>query len=271
MMKLGWFSTGRDKAALDLLETIEGCIKKGIIHANIEFVFSNRERGEAKESDLFFDMVERYNRPLICFSSKKFEPSLWKKNRIEWRKQYDRRVVQLLESYKVNFIMLVGYMLVVSSILHDKYRLINLHPAMPGGPKGTWQEVIWELINKREDEAGAMVHLLTEQLDEGPPITYCSFPIKGEKFDNLWEQFEDKLNRKFLSEIIKAESEQEPLFKKIRDEELRREFSLIIITLKKLAENYIKITDEQEVLIGDIISVGGLCVNDMIFTNLQEN
>jgi len=36
---IGWFSTGRDKAARDLLEYI---VKKGI---DISFVFCNREKG----------------------------------------------------------------------------------------------------------------------------------------------------------------------------------------------------------------------------------
>ncbi len=264
MLKLGWFSTGRDKAALDLFETIEDYIKKGIIHANIEYVFSNREKGEAKKSDLFFDVVERYGHPLICFSSKKFEPSLRKKNRTKWRKQYDGRVVQLLESHPVDLIMLVGYMLIVSNVLFDKWPLINLHPAKPGGPKGSWQEVIWELIEKREDEAGAMIHLVTETLDEGPPLTYCSFPIRGGEFDVLWGQFEEKLKRKSLSEIIKEEGEQEPLFKKIREEELSREFPLIIVTLQKLAEGYLKITDKQEVLVDGVISREGFCVNEYL-------
>jgi len=158
--------------------------------------------------------------------------------------------------------MLVGYMLIVSNALFDKWPLINLHPAKPGGPKGSWQEVIWELIKKREDEAGAMIHLVTETLDEGPPLTYCSFPIRGGEFDVLWGQFEEKIQRKSLPEIIKGEGEQEPLFEKIRDEELSREFPLIIVTLQKLAEGYIKITDKQEILVDGVISEEGFCVNE---------
>ena len=270
MLKLGWFSTGRDQAALDLFETIEDCIKKGIIHANIEYVFSDRKKRESKASDQFFDVVERYKRPLICFSSKKFKPSLRKKNRTEWRKQYDAKVVQLLESYQVDLIMLVGYMLIVSRVLIDKCPLINLHPAKPGGPKGSWQDVIWELIRNGEDEAGAMIHLVTEQLDEGPPITYCSFPIRGGEFDVLWEQFEEKVKRKSLSEIIIEEGEQEPLFRKIRKEELSREFPLIIVTLQKLAEGNIKITDEQKILVDSVISKEGLCVNEFLMEYAME-
>ena len=71
--KFGWFSTGRDKAARDLLEAVQSSIKPGEIKAEIAFVFSNREPGESGESDRFFKMVEDYNIPLICFSYQKFK------------------------------------------------------------------------------------------------------------------------------------------------------------------------------------------------------
>jgi hypothetical protein len=43
MYQLGWFSTGRDKAAGDLLEAVNGSIGLGEIRAEIAFVFSSRE------------------------------------------------------------------------------------------------------------------------------------------------------------------------------------------------------------------------------------
>jgi phosphoribosylglycinamide formyltransferase-1 len=46
--------------------------------------------------------------------------------------------------------------------------MINLHPAAPGGPTGTWQEVIWQLIEGRAVETGVMMHLVTPELDRGP-------------------------------------------------------------------------------------------------------
>ncbi len=58
MYQLGWFSTGRDKAARDLLQAVRNSIKPGEIKAEIAFVFSNREPAESKESDLFFKLVE---------------------------------------------------------------------------------------------------------------------------------------------------------------------------------------------------------------------
>ena len=68
MYEIGWFSTGRDKAARDLLATVQNSIKQGEIKAKIAFVFSNREPSESRDSDLFSRMVEGYHFPLISFS-----------------------------------------------------------------------------------------------------------------------------------------------------------------------------------------------------------
>ncbi|GAH59253.1 unnamed protein product, partial [marine sediment metagenome] len=43
----------------------------------------------------------------------------------------------------------------------QRYNMVNLHPAAPGGPTGTWQEVIWQLIENKAEETGVMMHLVT--------------------------------------------------------------------------------------------------------------
>ena len=72
MYQLGWLSTGRDKAARDLLEVAWNSIQRGEIKAEIAFVFCTREPGEAPESDLFIKQVEDYGIPLICHSYQRF-------------------------------------------------------------------------------------------------------------------------------------------------------------------------------------------------------
>jgi hypothetical protein len=61
VLHIGWFSTGRDKAARQLLQTVQDSIRSGDINGEISFVFSNREPGESKESDTFFELVQSYN------------------------------------------------------------------------------------------------------------------------------------------------------------------------------------------------------------------
>jgi phosphoribosylglycinamide formyltransferase-1 len=182
VQKLGWFSTGRDKAARDLLTVAQRSIALGEIQAEIAFVFCNRKLGESKPSDMFHRLVRGYGLPLITLSSRNF-----KAERGEgWRLEYDREVMKQLEEFEADLSVLAGYMLIVGEEMCRKYDMINLHPAAPGGPKGSWQEVIWQLIETKAKETGVMMHLVTPRLDEGPPVAYCTFSIRGEPFDRYW-------------------------------------------------------------------------------------
>lgn len=246
--KIGWFSTGRDKAARDLLDTVYNDIKEGTIpQSEISFVFCNREEKEAEESDHFIKEVKGRKIPLISFSSAKFKLPLGKEGKFqEWRLAYDQEVMKLIKDYPCDLIVLAGYMLVVGEEMCQKYPMINLHPARPGGPKGSWQEVIWQLIKRRSSETGAMMHLVTPELDEGPPVTYCVFKIKNGVFSSQWEEIE-KMERDypgFLEKGVKA-VENTSLFHLIREKGLIREFPLISYTLKVFAEGRVKIEDNK--------------------------
>ena len=95
-----------------------------------------------------------------------------------------------LQDFSPDLCVLAGYMLIVSQEMCRRYNMINLHPAAPGGPTGTWQEVIWQLIDSQAQETGVMMHLVTPELDKGPPVAYCTFPIRGDPFDKYWPEIE---------------------------------------------------------------------------------
>jgi phosphoribosylglycinamide formyltransferase-1 len=266
MYKLGWFSTGRDKAARDLLTAVNSSIKLGDIKAEITFIFCNREPGESQESDLFLKLVEDYHIPLICFSYRELESKRSIPNTIQegtlplWRLEYDREVMNRLQDFHPDLCVLAGYMLIVGEEMCHRYNMINLHPAAPGGPKGTWQEVIWQLIDNESHETGVMMHLVTPELDEGPPVTYCTFPIRGEPFDRYW----DEIKGHPLEEIKPKQGESNPLFKLIRRHGLAREFPLIISTLKAFSRGKINITSDKKVVDSEGRPIKGYNLTDEI-------
>ncbi len=271
---LAWFSTGRDEAARELLQVVVDSIAEGTNPAWISYVFSNRESGEAEESDKFFELVNNLSIKLICFSSGNFETALRQKGRTdskvmeEWRLKYDREVMSRTIQYPSDLIVLAGYMLIVGKEICAQYDLINLHPAAPAGPTGTWQEVIWKLIERRADETGVMMHLVTEELDKGPPITYCTFPIRGSEFDPFWEEIERKLSSKSLPQLIEEEGEGNRLFRTIRQEGIRRELPLIIHTLKVFAEGKIKIRN-RKLVDENGTQIKEFCLNEQINLHLK--
>jgi phosphoribosylglycinamide formyltransferase-1 len=270
-ISLGWFSSGRDLEAIRLLEQVQSAIESNFIKANIDFVFCNREKGESAQSDAFINAVKKSRIDLICFSSKKFKPSTKgnPRSQDQWRREYDEVITNLIRRQKIDLIILAGYMLIVSDVLCKHFRMINLHPALPKGPKGTWQEVIWNIIEERKSETGAMMHLVTEKLDEGPPISYFTFPIRGGEFDNLWLKFEQKTKGKSFNEIRLNKAENEELFNKIREEEFKREIPLIISTLSKISKREIDIRSNGQILINGEESKSPLCLNDEVY-RLQE-
>jgi len=244
MFEIGWFSSGRDEAARDLLQVVFDEIQKGSIEGRISFVFVTRDRGEKAESDKFIDLAESFGLEVICLSHRKFEPELRKAGLrsgigspldIEWRRKYDAQVTAKLAGYDPDIVVLAGYMLITSPEMCYKYDIINLHPALPGGPKGTWQEVIWQLMEEGARKTGVMIHLITPELDAGPAITYCELSISDDRIQPLWDQWRAKRRERSLQEIQKSEGENEPLFSEIRKRGLKREFPLIVATLKAAA------------------------------------
>ena len=270
MYKLGWFSTGRDKAARDLLTVANSSIKRGEIEAEIAFVFCTREPGESEESDLFIKLVEDYHIPLVCFSYQKFKargstPITDQAETLpRWRLDYDREVMKRLEDFHPDLCVLAGYMLITGKEMCQKYNMINLHPAAPGGPAGTWQEVIWQLINDEAQQTGVLMHLVTPELDKGPPVAYCTFPIRGEPFDKYWQEIEGH-----SLEEIKKQGENNPLFRLIRKHGLAREFPLIIATLKTFSQGKIKITADKKLVDAEGKSIKGYNLTDEIDKHLK--
>ncbi len=270
--QIGWFSTGRDEAAGQLLKVIYDNIKKKKLrNLAISFVFSDRIKGEKKESDCFFRLVENLRINLVTLSSREFRPEMRKKGLKlaekgnpalinHWRNLYHLQVTKLIDEFSIDLIVLAGYMLIVGRDLCHNYPMINLHPALPGGPRGTWQEVIWELIKQKAKESGVMMHLVTPQLDAGPILTYCSFSLKGDKFDHLWKKMEEKLKRKTLEKIKEEEGEEEPLFREIREEGVKRELPLIVYTLKAISEEKIKLKEGK--IISEEQEIDGYCLNE---------
>jgi folate-dependent phosphoribosylglycinamide formyltransferase PurN len=217
-------------------------IQKGDLKAEIAFVFCNRERGEAEPTDRFFDLVQSYGLPLVTLSYSRYrrernlpvvrlgEPLL------PWRLDYDREVARLIEPYPFDLGMLAGFMLIFTGVICERWPLLNLHPAAPGGPVGIWQEVIWQLIASRADRSGITIFLCTTELDRGPTVTYCTYPLHGPTLDPLWHQVEGRS----LDEVKAAEGEESPLFEEIRRQGATRELPLIVATLQAFADDRLR-------------------------------
>jgi len=104
----------------------------------------------------------------------------------ETREAYDSRLQAAIESYQANWIIMAGFMRILSNALVEKYlgKLINIHPSLLPKYKGlnTHQRV----LDAGEIQHGASVHFVTPTLDDGPVIMQGQIDVKpGEMADQL--------------------------------------------------------------------------------------
>ena len=235
-LRLGWFTAGRGPGSRGMFQAALDAIDAGRLDAEIEFVFMHRERGEGQGSDGFIALTESRSVPVITHSSNRFREEYG--DFAAHREAFDKRSLELLSPLpSPDLCVLAGYLLILSDPMVAAYPFVNLHAALPGGPVGLWQKVIWELIDQRAEETGAMVFHVTPELDRGPPVAYARFPLRGQPFDALWQSAGGASAR----EMAAAQGEAHPLFAAIRKHGLAREPLLLVETLRSIAAGEVRV------------------------------
>ena len=209
-------------------------IRVGDLAADFEFVFINRERGQTAPTDSFIDLAEANEIPVATLSSRRFRREHNNAPWAELRTSFDRAVLSKLETFEPDVGVVAGYMLFAPEISRQM-RILNQHPALPGGPIGKWQDVIWDVIQQGAGYHGSMVHIATPELDRGPVVSFCSFAVRGPSFDPLW----DAAQNHDISALRDAGDESLPLFAAIREAGVIRERLLVVETLKGIADGQI--------------------------------
>jgi phosphoribosylglycinamide formyltransferase 1 len=260
-LRMGWFSTGRDPAARNLLQTVQEDLVKNRIPATIEWIFCHRETGDAPpneeyfERERFFELAAELDIPCATRSHVRFMPELRAQGLAEsrsaadaspsledWRNLYGSEVMKVVDLLPTaDIIVMAGYMLILGDPELEGLVMVNIHPALPWGPRGTWQEVIHQLIAEDATEQGIMVHMVTKELDRGPVISFCRFPIKGEGWDDLWDSWRTEIAADAPREL----RESHPLFRKIRLAGELRELPLLRSAIRELAYENIVIRDRK--------------------------
>ena len=227
--RIAWFATAKGTSSRKLLNAAQTAIEHGRLDAEIVCVVCNRERGQSINTDAFLTDAERAGIPIIASSSGEWrkrvrgEVSNPSAALAPWRREYDRHLYEQIQQHAPDFGMLAGYMLIVTDVICDNLPCLNLHPALPDGPIGTWQQVIHELIRERAEHSGMVLQRVTTALDRGPTVTWAQYPIRGPEFDPLWGDHADD-----------PESET-PLFHAIRHAGASREPTFILQSLQSIA------------------------------------
>lgn len=98
------------------------------------------------------------------------------------RVEFDRELAQILKNEKVDLIVLVGYMRILTPYFvgEFKHKIINVHPALLpkfGGKNFFGQNVHEAVLASGERETGMTIHFVEENVDTGKIILQKTCPV----------------------------------------------------------------------------------------------
>ena len=138
------------------LQFILDAISAGTLDANISVVISN------KDDSYILKRAQAHNTPNVFINHK---------NRT--RENFDSEMTMILKEHKVELILLIGFMRILSSDFCNEWsgKILNVHPSLlPKYAGGMDTNVHEEVLKNNDKETGCTIHLVTSQVDEGPII-----------------------------------------------------------------------------------------------------
>ncbi|MBU5980618.1 bifunctional phosphoribosylaminoimidazolecarboxamide formyltransferase/IMP cyclohydrolase PurH [Lactobacillus helveticus] len=128
------------------------------------------------------------------------------------KQAYESRLLKVLKEYKIDFIILSGYLRVVGSTILNEYpdSIVNLHPALL--PKYPGLNSIARAFADYQkgliDKTGVTVHFIDARLDHGPIIAQKAVPIYPDDTEETLEtrvhETEHELFPMAVSEVIQT-------------------------------------------------------------------
>ena len=150
MIRLGVLGSTRGTDLQVILESVKA--KK--LNATVSVVISNKEKA--------YILKRAQNNGL---------PSIFINHKNKKRENFDLELTSTLEKYNVEFILLIGFMRILSSTFCNRWRhkIINVHPSLlPKYSGGMDMNIHEQVIKNGDKESGCTIHFVTEELDKGP-------------------------------------------------------------------------------------------------------
>ena len=179
------------------LQALLDAIEQKKLNAEISVVISNVANAFALER------AKKANAAAVFFP----------KHAGEKRANYDARLADLVQSFRVDYVLLLGWMRILTERFLQNFTVINLHPALPHTFAGVncIEKQFAAFQNGEITECGIMTHFVPdEQVDAGPVIFTAHVPcIKGEPladFETRVHETEHRLVVKTVASLLAAET-----------------------------------------------------------------
>ncbi|MDA5561696.1 phosphoribosylglycinamide formyltransferase [Exiguobacterium sp. MMG028] len=115
------------------------------------------------------DRAERHEIPSFSFTPKTYAS----------KEEFEEEILVLLDSLRVDYIVLAGYMRLIGNVLLSAYpnRIINIHPSLL--PAFPGKDAIGQALDANVSTSGVTVHYVDAGMDTGPIIAQASVEIEG--------------------------------------------------------------------------------------------
>ena len=189
MLKIGVLVSG---GGTNLQAIIDSIADGRITDTSIEAVISNNQNAYALER------AKAAGIPAECISPKDFED----------REAFNRAFLDRIDSYKLDLIVLAGFLVAIPVEMVRKYagRIINIHPSLIPSfcGKGYYGLKVHEAALKRGGKVtGATVHFVDEGRDTGPIILQKAVEVeKGDTPEVLQRRVMEQAEWKILPKAI---------------------------------------------------------------------
>lgn len=165
MLRIGVLVSG---GGTNLQAIIDGVENGSIRNTEIAFVISNNANAYALER------AKNHNIPSRCVSPKQYEN----------REQFNYALVEIINSYQVDLIVLAGYLVIIPPQLIEqyRYRIINIHPSLIPSFCGTGfygLRVHEAVLARGVKVTGATVHFVDEGTDTGPILLQKAVEVQN--------------------------------------------------------------------------------------------
>jgi len=118
------------------------------------------------------------------------------------KSDFEEAIRERLKAYKINFIVLAGYMRILSPsfVRAYRHRIINIHPSLLPDFKGA--HAISDAFKRKAEITGVTVHFVDEQVDHGPVILQHQVKIKNTDTLSSLESRIHRVEHKIYPEAI---------------------------------------------------------------------
>ena len=158
------------------LQAVIDAIEAGALNAEITVVISN------KQDAFILERARNHGIQSLFIDSHDFES----------REEFDKKLVAELQKRKVELVLLIGYMKIVTRPFVEafKNKIMNIHPSLlPAFAGGMDRDVHKTILDAGVKVTGCTLHFVTEDVDAGPIILQKAVPVaENETVDSLKEK-----------------------------------------------------------------------------------